>query len=94
MLVELNLDQGTKMSLWCDNKLAISIANNSVQHDRTKHIEIDRFFIKEKLNNGLLELCHVSTKEQAVDCLTKGLSSVDLARECDKMGLIDIFRSS
>jgi hypothetical protein len=42
-----------------------------VQHDRTKHIEIDRFFIKEKLNSGLLELGHVSTKDQAADCLTK-----------------------
>jgi hypothetical protein len=42
-----------------------------VQHDRTKHIEIDRFFIKEKLNSGLLELGHVSTKDQTADCLTK-----------------------
>jgi len=34
---------------WCYNKAAINIANNSVQHDRTKHVEIDRFFIKERL---------------------------------------------
>ena len=94
MLVELKLDQGAKMKLWCDNKSAISIANNPVQHDRTKHIEIDRFFIKEKLDSGLLELSHVSTKDQAADCLTKGLNSVDMIRGCDKMGLIDIFRPS
>ena len=94
MLVELKLDQGAKMKLWCDNKSAISIANNPVQHDRTKHIEIDRFFIKEKLDSGLLELSHVSTKDQAADCLTKGLSSVDMIRGCDKMGLVDIFRPS
>jgi hypothetical protein len=56
LLVELKINQRTQMKLWCDNKSAISIANNSVQHDRTKHIEIDRFFIKEKLNSGLLEL--------------------------------------
>jgi hypothetical protein len=71
LLVELKIDQRAQMKLWCDNKSAISIANNPVQHDRTKHIEIDRFFIKEKLNSGLLELGHVSTRDQAANCLTK-----------------------
>jgi hypothetical protein len=51
MLVKLRLDQRVRMKLWRDNKPAISIVNNPVQHDRTKYIEIDRFFIKEKLNN-------------------------------------------
>jgi hypothetical protein len=51
LLVELKMDQGGKMKLWCDSKSAISIANNPLQHDRTKHVEIDRFFIKEKLDN-------------------------------------------
>jgi len=39
------------MRLYCDNKFAISLAHNLVQHDRTKHIEIDLHSIKEKLNN-------------------------------------------
>jgi hypothetical protein len=91
LLVELKVDQRAQMNLWCDNKSAISIANNPVQHDKTKYIEIDRFFIKEKLNSGLLELGHVSIRDQAADCLTKGLNSLDLARGCDKMGLVDIF---
>jgi hypothetical protein len=65
-----------------------------MQHDRTKHVEIDRFFIKEKLDNGLLELSHVATGEKVADCLTKGLSSLNLARLCDKMVLMDIFRLS
>lgn len=38
------------MMLYCDNKLIISIAQNIIQHDRIKHIEIDRHFIKEKLD--------------------------------------------
>jgi Reverse transcriptase (RNA-dependent DNA polymerase) len=91
LLVELKIDQRAQMKLWCDNKTAISITNNPVQHDRTKHIEIDRFFIKEKLNSGLLELGHVSTRDQAADCLTKGLNLLDLTRGCDKMGLVIIF---
>jgi hypothetical protein len=57
-------------------------------------VEIDRFFIKEKLNNGQLELGHVATKEQVVDSLTKELSASNLSRLCDKMSLMDIFRPS
>jgi hypothetical protein len=92
LLTDLKLDQGTQMKLWCDNQSAISIANNSMQHDRTKYVKIDRFFIKKKLDNGLLKLSHVATGEQVIYCLTKGLTSSDLARFCDKMDLVDVFR--
>ena len=44
------------MNVWCDNKLAINIANKLVQHDRTKHVEIDRFFMKEKLDAGIIKM--------------------------------------
>jgi hypothetical protein len=94
LLKDLKVNHGGKMKLWCDSKSAINIANNLVQHNRTKHVEIDRFFIKEKLQSGLLELSHVATANQVADCLTKGLSSIDLVRLCDKMGLMDIFYPS
>ena len=40
------------MKLYCDNKSTINIVHNPIQHNRTKHIEIDRHFIKEKLKEG------------------------------------------
>jgi hypothetical protein len=53
LLEDLKVNHGEKIKLQCDNKSAISITNNPVQHDKTKHMEIDRFFIKEKLESGL-----------------------------------------
>ena len=49
LLRELQVNLENPMRLYCDNKAAINIAHNLVQHDRTKHVEIDRHFIKERL---------------------------------------------
>ncbi|RVW65953.1 Retrovirus-related Pol polyprotein from transposon RE1 [Vitis vinifera] len=48
--------------LFCDNKVACDIAHNPVQHDRTKHVEVDRFFIKEKLDDKIVELPKIRSK--------------------------------
>ena len=77
-----------------DNKSAINIANNPVQHDRTKHVEIDRFFIKEKIDNGILQLSHVNPGGQIADCVTKGLGVKECNIACSKMGMIDIYHPS
>jgi hypothetical protein len=54
LLKELGFDSKDSVRLYCDNKAAISIAYNPVQHDRTKHVEIDHHFIKEKLREGII----------------------------------------
>ena len=92
LLVELKVDQGDQMKLWC-NKSTISIANNLVQHNKTKHVEIDRFSLR-KLNSELFDLGHVATREQVTNYLTKRLSSSDLFKLCDKMDLVNIFYPS
>ena len=61
------------MKLNCDNKSAISIAHNLVQHDQTKHVEIDRHFIKEKLESESICTPYVPTRHQLADVLNKGL---------------------
>jgi hypothetical protein len=72
LLSELKLLRKGQLNLWCDNKSEINIANNPVKHDRMKHVEIDRFFIKERLDEGTLKLTHVNSRGQIADCLTKG----------------------
>nr|AAS79742.1 hypothetical protein [Oryza sativa Japonica Group] len=73
LLFELRVLRSDTMMLHCDNKSAINIANNPVQHDRTKHVEIDRFFIKENIDSGVLRLEYIKSCEQLADYLTKGL---------------------
>jgi len=75
VLSDLSFKQNETMGLYCDNTPAITIAHNPVQHDRTKHVEIDRHFIKEKLEAGIISFSFVRSELQLVDVLTKGVSS-------------------
>ena len=78
-------------SFYCDNKAAINIAHNPVQHDRTKHIEVDRHFIKEKLESGLICTPFVKTGEQLADVLTKGVANTMFHSVLGKLGMCDIY---
>ena len=79
------------MRLYCGNKSAISIAHNPMQHDQMKHIEIDKHFIKEKLDNGLICTPYASINHQLVDILTKGLSSTKFQANTSKLGMENIY---
>ncbi|KAB2597903.1 hypothetical protein D8674_000823 [Pyrus ussuriensis x Pyrus communis] len=50
-------------------------ANNPIQHDRTKHVEVDRHFIKEKLVDKLVEIPYVRSEDQLADVLTHAVSA-------------------
>ena len=91
ILEELKLSGKDMLSLYCDNKAAISIAQNPVQHDRTKHIEIDRHFIKEKVTDGVLRLLYITSEEQQADVFTKALSNKIYHTLVCKLGMCDIY---
>ena len=75
LLMDLGYLHRQPIRLYCDNKAACDIAHNPVQHDRTKHLEVDGFFIKEKLDEKVVELPKIRSKDQLVDILTKVVSS-------------------
>lgn len=54
LLHEIGFEEQTPMSLYCDNKLAINISHNSIQHDLTKHVEVNQHFIRENILCGLI----------------------------------------
>ena len=61
--------------LWCDNLSTVLLSTNPILHARTKHIELDIYFVREKVLKKDMDIRHVPVNEQVVDVLTKAISS-------------------
>ena len=72
---EIAYPSNSTMNLYCDNKSDIEIANNLVQHDQTKHVEVDQHFIKKKLETKIDQFPFAKSKDQLANILTKIVSS-------------------
>ncbi|GJW32955.1 retrovirus-related pol polyprotein from transposon TNT 1-94 [Tanacetum coccineum] len=73
--------------LYCDNKSVIALCYNNVQHSRAKHIDIRYHFIKEQVENGIVELYFVQTEYQLADIFTKPLHRERFNFLIDKLGM-------
>ncbi|MFS7918608.1 putative RNA-directed DNA polymerase [Helianthus anomalus] len=89
LLTEIGFLPTTATKIMCDNKAAIQISENPVQHDRTKHVEVDRHFIKEKLEEGIIELPYIASKDQLVDILTKAVNGNAFSCCLSKLSVCD-----
>ncbi|GKA85889.1 retrovirus-related pol polyprotein from transposon TNT 1-94 [Tanacetum coccineum] len=76
-----------KIPMYCDNKSAIALCCNNVQHSRSKHIDIRYHFIKENVENGVIELYFVNTEYQLADIFTKALCRERIEFLSDKLGM-------
>ena len=96
LLADLGQEQSSPIELYCDNKSAIAIAQNPVQHGKTKHMNVKFHSIREVGNNSLVKLHYCSTDVQLADIMTKtppksmlefvrlklGMSKANLKEEC------------
>jgi hypothetical protein len=92
LLKELGVKKRHVSCLWCDNMGAIYLSANPIFHARTKHIEIDFHFVRERVASKQLEIRFISSKDQVADGFTKALPvrqleefkhNLNLGKGCD-----------
>nr|GEV75761.1 integrase, catalytic region, zinc finger, CCHC-type, peptidase aspartic, catalytic [Tanacetum cinerariifolium] len=84
------LDYGlgfNKIPMYCDNKSAIALCCNNLQHSRSKHIDIRYHFIKEQVENVVIKLYFVNTEYQLADLFTKALGRDRIEFLINKLGM-------
>jgi hypothetical protein len=78
LLTELGISHSPVAWLWCDNLRAKYLSANPVFHDRTKHIEIDFHFVRERVAQKLLDIRFINTSDQVADGFSKPISTAKL----------------
>jgi hypothetical protein len=79
----------SKVPLLCDNESAICMADNPIEHSRTKHIDIRHHFLRDHQQKGDIEVYHISTENQLADIFTKPLDEKTFCRLCSELNVLD-----
>ncbi|XP_019263111.1 PREDICTED: uncharacterized protein LOC109240886 [Nicotiana attenuata] len=88
LLEELTVPINLPIPVHCDSLSSLHIARNPVFHERTKHIEVDCHFVRTKLQDGLISLHHIGTRQQLADVLTKSLTGIKHCSVLGKLGVV------
>ncbi|GAB4841649.1 hypothetical protein Ancab_039714 [Ancistrocladus abbreviatus] len=91
ILSDLGVTGLTPVQMFCDNRSALHLAKNPVFHERTKHIEVDCHFVRNKLTSGEIAVNYVHTKLQLADMLTKVVSQEQYHKLLDKLGVKNLY---
>ena len=94
LLSDFQITQSSPTVLFCDNQAAVYIATNPVFHERTKHIEIDLYFVRSHVQRGEVKLLPVRTQHQLADMFTKPLPAPALKSITSKLSLKDLYSTA
>jgi uncharacterized beta-barrel protein YwiB (DUF1934 family) len=75
--------------LLCDNESAIKMADNPVEHSRTKHIAIRYHFLRDHQQKGDIEIPYINTKDQLADIFTKPLDEQTFTKLRHELNILD-----
>ncbi|GJR76061.1 retrovirus-related pol polyprotein from transposon TNT 1-94 [Tanacetum coccineum] len=89
LLKDLQIHVHILVTLFCDNKSAQQIAANPCYHDRTKHLDIDCHFTRDKVQDGFLQTAYIPTQSQIADIMTKALGKLQHSYLSHKLGLAE-----
>ena len=90
LLADVGFVQEGATTIMCDNQGCIALAKNPTNHSRTKHIDIQHHFIRERLESGEICLRYCPTQEMVADVLTKALAKERHQKLTRSLGLISI----
>ena len=76
--------------LMCDNKSALAIVDNPIAHEPTKHVDVDRHFIKDEVEQGIIQPLFVSTGDQLADIFTMELAGLARLKLVGNLGMSNI----
>jgi hypothetical protein len=79
----------SKVPLLCDNESAIRMADNPVEHSRTKHIAIRYHFLRDHQQKGDIEIAYINTKDQLADIFTKPLGEQSFTKLRNELNILD-----
>ncbi|XP_048232350.1 uncharacterized mitochondrial protein AtMg00810-like [Ricinus communis] len=94
VLKDMKVETMEPMKMFCDNQAARHIASNPVFHEKTKHIEVDCHFIREKVQKREIETPYIKSQDQLADIFTKGLDKQNHQSILSKMGSINLYEPS
>jgi hypothetical protein len=79
----------SKVPLLCDNKSAIRLADNPVEHSRTKHIDIQHHFLRDHQQRGAIDIYHICIENHLADIFTKPLDEKKFCRLRSELNVLD-----